>query len=165
MDDIINKGHTIQVTVDDGSILWTNANTYELKQFHFHTPSEQTIDGTHMRIETPFVHQSAGEKLAVVGVLVQEGPENANLAELITHFPTEKKETKHAADIKLSFKLYLPANMAAYHYSGSVTTPPCAQNVDWMVLRDSISASREQLAAFEAKLGKTNRPVQPLHGG
>jgi carbonic anhydrase len=164
VDDIIDNGHTIQVTVDGGSTLTTDKDTYVLKQFHFHTPSEHTVDGAHMPLEIHFVHQSADGKLAVVGVLVREGPANENLAKLITHFPTAKGETKHVADVELDLKLHLPDNVAAYHYSGSLTTPPCTENVDWMVLRDPITASPEQLAAFEAKLGKSNRPVQSLHG-
>ncbi len=164
VDDIIDNGHTIQVTVDGGSTLTTDKDTYVLKQFHFHTPSEHTVDGTHMPMEMHFVHQSADGKLAVVGVMVREGPANENLAKLITHFPTAKGETKHVADVELDLKMHLPDNVAAYHYSGSLTTPPCTENVDWMVLRDPITASPEQLAAFEAKLGKSNRPVQSLHG-
>jgi len=164
VDDIIDNGHTIQVTVDAGSTLTTDKDTYELKQFHFHTPSEHTVDGTHMPLEIHFVHQSADGKLAVVGVLVREGPENPNLAKLIAHLPKAKGETNHVVDMELDLKLHLPDNTAAYNYSGSLTTPPCTENVDWMVLRDPITASPEQLAAFEAKLGKSNRPVQSLHG-
>jgi carbonic anhydrase len=164
VDDIIDNGHTIQVTVDAGSTLTKDKDTYVLKQFHFHTPSEHTVDGTHLPLEIHFVHQSAEGKLAVVGVMVREGPENENLAKLIAHFPNAKGETKHVADMQVELEPHFPENMAAYIYSGSLTTPPCTEDVAWMVLRDPICASREQLAAFEAKLGKSNRPVQALHG-
>lgn len=162
--DIVDNGHTIQVTVDEGSTLTTDKDTYNLKQFHFHTPSEHTVDGANLPMEIHFVHQSSDGKLAVVGVLVKEGPENENLAKLIDHFPKSKGDTRHLAELELDLKFHVPHNAAAYVYSGSLTTPPCTENVDWMVFRDPIFASREQLAAFEARLGKSNRPVQSLNG-
>jgi len=161
--DIIDNGHTIQVTVDEGSTLTTDKATYKLKQFHFHTPSEHTVDGANLPMEIHWVHQSADGNLAVVGVLVKEGPENENLGKLIAHFPKMKGDTSHLPELELDLKLHLPNNTAAYHYSGSLTTPPCTENVEWMVFREPVYASREQLAAFEAKLGKSNRPVQSLN--
>ena len=59
--------------------------------------------------------------------------------------------------------MQLPPSTAAYSYIGSFTTPPCTENVEWIVLRDPIKASRAQLEAFAARLHHNNRPVQPLH--
>lgn len=164
VDDIIDNGHTIQVTVDQGSTLTTDRGSYQLKQFHYHTPSEHTIDGTQMPMEAHFVHQSADGRLAVLSVLYQEGSENENLAKIIAHFPKAKGESSILPEVKLELRFHLPENIAAYHYMGSLTTPPCTENVEWIVFRDPINASREQLAAFAARLGRTNRPVQPLNG-
>ncbi len=63
--------------------LTTGRNTYLLKQFHFHSPSEHTVNGKHFPMEVHFVHQSADGNFAVVGALFEEGPANANLAQLI----------------------------------------------------------------------------------
>ncbi len=91
--DIVDNSHTIQVNVDEGSTLTTSRGTYQLKQFHFHTPSEHTIDGKSFPMEVHFVHQSADGNFAVVGALFAEGPDNGNLAKLIANFPKAKGDT------------------------------------------------------------------------
>lgn len=161
--DIVDNGHTIQVTVDEGSTLTTGKDTYQLKQFHFHTPSEHTIDGRHFPMEVHFVHQSASGQFAVVSALYVEGRENRNLAKLISHFPKAKGDSLHLPDEKLELTFHLPANSEAYSYTGSFTTPPCTENVEWLVLREPVAASREQLQAFAKRLNHNNRPVQPTH--
>jgi carbonic anhydrase len=162
--DIVDNGHTIQVSVDAGSSITTSRNTYQLKQFHFHTPSEHTIEGKSFPMEVHFVHQSADNKFAVVAALFAEGPANENLAKLISNFPKAKGDSVRLPEVKLDLALQLPANMASYTYMGSFTTPPCTENVEWIVFRDPILASREQLNAFAARLSPNNRPVQPLNG-
>jgi len=161
--DIVDNGHTIQVTVEEGSTLTTGKNTYQLKQFHFHTPSEHTVNGKHFPMEVHFVHQSADGNFAVVSALFTEGAANDNLAKLIANFPKAKGDTLHVPGAKLDLQLHLPANNAAYTYMGSFTTPPCTENVEWLVFRDPVSASRAQLKAFADRLHHNNRPVQPLH--
>jgi carbonic anhydrase len=162
--DIVDNGHTIQVSVDAGSSITTSRNTYQLKQFHFHTPGEHTIDGKSFPMEVHFVHQSADNKFAVVAVLFAEGPANENLAKLIANFPKAKGDALQLPEVKLDLALQLPANTASYTYMGSFTTPPCTENVEWIVFRDPVMASREQLNAFAARLSPNNRPVQPLNG-
>jgi carbonic anhydrase len=162
--DIVDNGHTIQVTVEEGSTITTSRNTYQLKQFHFHTPSEHTVDEKSFPMEVHFVHQSADKNFAVVSALFSEGPANENLAKLIANFPKAKGESLRLPEVKLDLVLQLPANTAAYTYMGSFTTPPCTENVEWLVFRDPVMASREQLDAFAARLKPNNRPVQPLNG-
>ena len=164
MDDILDNGHTIQVSVDTGSILTYAGKSYHLKQFHFHTPSEHTINGQHMPMEMHMVHQSDDGALAVVGVLIKEGKEpNPNFATIIANFPDAKGESKHITDQHLELNLHMPADNYAYHYTGSLTTPPCSENVQWLVLRDMISISKDQIDAFASRIGPNNRPTQPLN--
>ena len=160
----MDNGHTIQVSVDAGSSITTNRNTYQLKQFHFHTPGEHTIDGKSFPMEVHFVHQSADNKFAVVAVLFAEGPPNENLAKLISNFPKAKGDSLRLPEVKLDLALHLPANTASYTYMGSFTTPPCTEDVEWIIFRDPVMTSREQLNAFAARLSPNNRPVQPLNG-
>lgn len=161
--DIVDNGHTIQVTVDEGSTLTTGKDTYHLKQFHFHTPSEHTVDGRHFPMEVHFVHQSAAGNFAVVSALFTEGRANDNLARLIAHFPTAKGDANHYENERIELTANLPANTSAYAYVGSFTTPPCTENVEWFVFRDPVQASPEQLKAFADRLNHNNRPVQPSH--
>jgi len=73
-------------------------------------------------------------------------------------------EGRHFTDVKLDLKVHVPENMSAYHYTGSFTTPPCTENVEWLVLRNKFTMSRDQIAAFSSRLNSNNRPVQALNG-
>lgn len=164
MDDIIDNGHTIQVTVDEGSTFSFGDKTYNLKQFHFHTPSEHTVDGKNMPMEMHLVHQSDDGSLAVVSVMFKEGKTvNENFSKIIANLPNAKGESKHIADANLELKVHLPKDNYAYHYTGSLTTPPCSENVQWLVLRDMVSLTADQITAFSSRIGPNNRPTQPLN--
>lgn len=164
MDDIIDNGHTIQVTVDEGSTFTFGDKPFDLKQFHFHTPSEHTIDGQHAPMEMHMVHQSTDGSLAVVGILFKEGQmPNENFAKIIANLPNAKGESKHITDASLELKVHLPADNYAYHYMGSLTTPPCSEGVQWMVLRDPVTLTADQIAEFSKRIGPNNRPTQSVN--
>lgn len=164
MDDIIDNGHTIQVTVDEGSTFTFEDSVYSLKQFHFHTPSEHTIDGKNMPMEMHMVHQRKDGGLAVVSVLFKEGnTTNDNFSKIIANLPNAKGEKKHITDANLELKVHLPKDNYAYHYVGSLTTPPCSENVQWLVLRDMVTLTADQINAFSSRIGPNNRPTQPLN--
>jgi carbonic anhydrase len=161
MDDIIDNGHTIQVTVDEGSTFSFGDKIYNLKQFHFHTPSEHTVDGQNMPMEMHMVHQGDDGSLAVVSVLFKEGKvANENFTKIIANLPNAKGESKHITDANLELKVHLPKDNYAYHYTGSLTTPPCSENVQWLVLRDMVSLTSDQINAFSSRIGPNNRPTQ-----
>jgi carbonic anhydrase len=164
VNDIVDNGHTIQVNVDEGSTLTVGGKVYELKQFHFHTPSEHTIDGRQFPLEVHFVHQSADESLAVVGVLVEEGAENASLLGITRNLPQTKGETRHLEDETLNLDLHVPQDNGAYLYSGSLTTPPCSEAVQWIVLRAHPTMSAQQIESVSSVIAPNNRPVQRLNG-
>jgi carbonic anhydrase len=164
MEDIIDNGHTIQVTVDEGSVFTFEGKSYNLKQFHFHTPSEHTIDGQHAPMEMHMVHQAEDGTLAVVGILFQEGTvPNPNFEKIIANLPNAKGESKHITDVNLELKVHLPADNYAYHYVGSLTTPPCSEGVQWLVLRDPVRLTKDQIEAFASRIGPNNRPTQSLN--
>jgi carbonic anhydrase len=164
MEDIVDNGHTIQVTVDEGSLLTYNGKAYALKQFHFHTPSEHTLDGKNQPMEMHMVHQSADGSLAVLGVFFKEGKvANPNFEKIIANLPGAKGESKHITDTSFELDVFMPSDNFAYHYTGSLTTPPCSENVQWLVLRDMISLTKEQINAFSSRIGPNNRPTQALN--
>ena len=152
VDDIIDNGHTIQITAQEGSTLKLGDKVYQLKQFHFHTPSEHTLNGKHLPMEMHMVHQSDDGKLAVVGVLIEEGKENKNIAKIIPYLPNAPGESKHLADIHIELNLHIPSNRKAYHYKGSLTTPPCSEDVEWLVLKEKLKFSDEQIKSFSCIL-------------
>lgn len=163
VDELVDNGHTIQVTVEEGSTLTLNGSVYTLKQFHFHTPSEHTLDGKNLPMEMHMVHQDSAGGFAVVSILFEEGKPNANIAKLVANLPAAKGDTVTVANERLDLEMHLPATEKAFHYVGSLTTPPCSEQVQWLVLQDRVTASPDQLAAFATLIGPNNRPVQALH--
>jgi carbonic anhydrase len=163
VEELINNGHTIQVTPEEGSAITYAGKVYHLKQFHFHTPSEHTINGKHSPMEIHLVHQADDQSLAVIGVLVQEGRHNSNFDQLIKYLPNAVGEKKTHDSVNINIAVHVPKDLYAYHYIGSLTTPPCSENVHWLVLKSPISLSKEQVAAFSSRLKNNNRPTQPLN--
>jgi carbonic anhydrase len=163
VDELINNGHTIQVTPQAGSSMSYGGKIYYLKQFHFHTPSEHTVDGKHSPLEIHLVHQADDESLAVIGVLVRQGKHNSNFDQLIRNLPNAPGEKKTHDSVNIDIKVNVPKDLYAYHYVGSLTTPPCSENVQWLVLRTPISMSNEQINAFYSRLKNNNRPTQPVN--
>jgi len=162
--ELINNGHTIQVTTQEGSSIVYAGKRYHLRQFHFHTPSEHTISGKHSPMEIHFVHQSDDDSLAVIGVLVNEGSHNSNFDQLIKYLPNAPGEKKTYDSVKINIRIHIPKELQAYHYIGSLTTPPCTENVQWIVLKNPITMDKEQIGAFSSRIKNSNRPTQPLNG-
>lgn len=162
--DILDNGHTIQVTVAEGSTLRTDRGAYALKQFHFHAPSEHTVGGKSFPLEIHFVHQAAEGGFAVLSVLVEAGTANADLATLIANLPPAKGDVHTPPDVVLDLGRHLPPESGAMNYIGSFTTPPCTQDVEWLVLTKPLTASPEQLGTFATRLHANNRPIQSLNG-
>ena len=159
---VVDNGHTIQVTDAGGSTLTLDGVRYELAQFHFHDPSEHTIRGRSYPMEMHLVHKSADGRLAVVGVLIAQGAENAMLAPLFRALPV-KAGDETELKVALDLAQVLPREHRALRYAGSLTTPPCSEGVQWVVLERPITLSREQIASFTAIIGDDHRPVQPLN--
>jgi carbonic anhydrase len=159
---ILNNGHTIQVDRIEGSQIRISGDPYNLLQFHFHAPSEHTVDGQQYPIEMHLVHKAADERLAVVGVFITEGAENDAFVPVWDYLPAEENGTI-ATGATIQVADLLPADQTIYRYSGSLTTPPCSENVIWSVMQNPVEMSAEQIAAFSAIIKDNNRPLQPLN--
>lgn len=159
--DVINNGHTIQVNIKKGSSVFLDGMPYELKQFHFHTPSENNINGNQFPLEVHFVHASREGKLAVIALMFEEGVENPFLSKIWEKFPLQLDEPKKLELNAVSIKNFLPKNQEYFSFMGSLTTPPCTQGVKWRVFKHSVSVSKEQVKTFFDLIGhKNNRPLQ-----
>lgn len=160
---VVNNGHSIQVNYQPGSTVTINGETYELKQFHFHTPSEHELSGDAAPMELHLVHQNAAGQLAVIGVMmdVNEMP-NPTIDTIWQYIPEEAGENAVDGQMVNAASL-LPASKSYYSYSGSLTTPPCSEGVSWTILTEPIQVSEEQVETF-ANLYQVNaRPVQPVN--
>lgn len=160
---IVNNGHTVEVVYDPGSFFSVDGEQYDLKQFHFHAPSEHTVDGQSAAIELHLVHESAKGNKAVVAVLINQGAANPAFAPVWRHLPaSESAETTY--DVKVNAADLLPTDQTTFRYGGSLTTPPCSEGVNWFIMIRPIEMSAEQIAEFTAIYDGNNRPVQPLNG-
>jgi len=159
----LNSGHTIQQNVQPGSYLTITGRDvkYELLQFHFHSPSEHTINGKPYAMEMHFVHKGKDGLLSVVGVMIEEGGEHPVLNKLWSFMPENTGDVSQQP-IGIEETNLLPPTREYYAYGGSLTTPPCSEGVAWIILKTPIEASAEQIARFKERVGaNTNRPVQP----
>ena len=164
---LTNNGHTIQIAADSGSTLRIGADEFRLAQFHFHSPSEHTLDGRSYPMEAHFVHVDAeGHPAVVAGVLIRVGKPNAALAEAFAHLPAHAGETSDLPGALIDQAQVLPTRKVYISYAGSLTTPPCSEGIRWCVLTTPIEMSKEQIHAFTSLPGfaHINRPIQPRAG-
>jgi carbonic anhydrase len=162
--DGINNGHTIQINYAGGDTLTIADEAYALVQYHFHSESEHTIKGRHYPMEMHLVHKSAAGRLAVVGVLIEEGAHNAAFDPIWANLPKKKGVETHYAHVNVDVDALLPTTRSSYRYEGSLTTPPCSEGVRWIVMTTPIQLDASQISAFTAIIHDNNRPTQALNG-
>lgn len=161
---LINNGHTVQATPTqaDNSIT-IDETVYKLAQFHFHTPSEHQFNGQNLAMELHFVHQNANSEIAVLGVMIKEGNENEVLASLWDALPMEESQDSISVKDSIDLQNILPEDQTAFYYNGSLTTPPCTEEVKWIVFENPIEMSSEQIEKFKQIFPDNHRPVQALN--
>ncbi len=165
--DLINNGHSIEQQYEGtGSDIFFEGHLYDLTQFHFHTISEHTIQGRQgsMEMHAVFSEESTGNKL-VIGTLFTVGKrQNPFLQALIDAGLPEKDGDATASGTVIDLSNGLTNTSAYYTYPGSLTTPPCSENVTWVILEQPAKMSSTQFEAFRRLLGNDFRPLQDLNG-
>jgi carbonic anhydrase len=159
---VVNNGHTILVTYAEGSTVTIDGQKYALLQFHFHTPSEHEVNAKASAMELHLVHRNAAGKLAVVGVMLNQGKANPLIEEIWKNIPATGK-TNTVSDRLINAIALLPSHKAYYSYDGSLTTPPCSENVKWNIFVEPMTISEEQIEAFEKFYQVDARPLQPTN--
>lgn len=181
---VINNGHTLQeleplsetvksrypkhgqtmLHFDKDSAITLDGDLYLLEQFHFHAPSEHTIDNKHYPMELHLVHHNERHEAAVVAVFMQEGKHNPFFETFLSHAPKKAGEFIEDRSNLINPSDLLPKRRSYYSYFGSYTTPPCHEGVLWTIMHDPIEVSAEQIQKFRSLVGHDNaRPIQPLH--
>jgi|SRR5471030_15645 len=161
---VINNGHSIQVDVKEGDVLTLDGERFVLQQFHFHAPSENTINGKSFPLEAHFVHMDAAGEIAVVAVMFEIGKSNSALEKIWQRIPAQIGQKAPLTE-KVDLNSLLPKNLTHYRFSGSLTTPPCTEGVRWLVVQQPMTVTVQQLNAFTSVMHHANnRPVQKLDG-
>lgn len=159
---LVNNGHTVQVNYAAGSVLSVGGERYELKQFHFHHPSEERIHGRGSDMVIHLVHGNSRGQLAVVSILVEKGAANSTIGKIWPQIPKAAGPEREAAGVEINVRDLLPSNLSYYTYQGSLTTPPCTEGVTWFILKNPVTLSANQIRTFSQMFPSNARPVQPL---
>ncbi|MEK6526808.1 MAG: carbonic anhydrase family protein [Nitrospirota bacterium] len=160
-----NTGHTIQVEGDSAGFMQVGTSRYDLVELHFHRPSGHKVNGRSYDMEVHLVHRGIDGERAVVGVFMEISErDNPVIKKMWDYLPADDRE-EHLVDQGLiNPEELLPANRSFYHYSGSLTTPPCSEGVKWYIMKHLIKVSEEQVAWFSSLYRVNARPVQPSNG-
>jgi carbonic anhydrase len=161
---ILNNGHTVQVNFPAGSTMTSAGHEFYLLQVHFHTPSEEAINGKRFPMVAHFVHKDAKGALGVLGVFYEEGAANADLAKIIAAAPKYEKAAALVAGVTINPADLIPSTLNVYRFQGSLTTPPCSEGVNWHVAQTTVTVSADQIRAMNSIMGNNARPIQPLNG-
>ncbi|POO01210.1 Carbonic anhydrase, alpha-class [Trema orientale] len=167
-----NRGHDMMLkwTSDSAGFVELNGTRYFLRQCHWHSPSEHTLNGKRFDLEFHLVHQSLRGQILVVGIMYQIGVADSFLTTMESHLlhaisnRTYQERNVGIVDpnlIKIGSRRY-------YKYIGSLTVPPCTQNVVWFVVREVRTVARGQVSLLHVAVNDgsdTNaRPIQQIHG-
>ena len=160
---VLNNGHTLQVNYPLGSYIKVGGHRYELLHYHFRTPSEHKKEGFNYPLEVQLVHKDGDGNYAVMGIIFQEGEDNEHVQTLLSHLPKKVGKQEIHRNVNLNPVMFMPGNTDFYKYSGSLTTPPCSEGVYWIVFKQPIEASAEQIQQMNEVMGENARPVQEMN--
>ncbi len=151
---VVDNGHSLKVTPVDAGYVSLHGKDYKLQQFHFHGMSEHTIDGRRYNAVAHFVHTAKDGSVAVIAVMFELGEENPYLEKIL----------KAKGKVNINPNNFFPEDTDHYyHYKGSFTTPPCTENVQWYIFKDTVNISKEQLNSLRKYYKNNERPTQPLN--
>jgi len=159
----VDNGKTVQVNLARGNFMTIGNQSYELVQFHFHRPSEEKINGKGTEMVIHLEHRGPGGKLAIVAVLLERGKASEAIQTVWNNIPLEKNQQVASSEPLDPLEL-LPERREYYTYMGSQTTPPCTENVLWLVMKQPMTASPAQMALFSRLYPLNARPVQESEG-
>lgn len=169
---LINRGHDIMVnwTEDAGSII-IDSKEFCLKQCHWHSPAEHTLDGQQHPLEAHLVHQAADGEIAVIGIIYEKGDHHDYfLGELMDGILAIADQEPPDAEVPLG--IVNPDNIQFdiskyYRYDGSLTTPACSEGVIWTVIYQVKTVFEGQVSALKNAVhdgyDMNARPIQAIN--
>lgn len=160
---LADDGHTVRVRFTKGSTLHVGNDRFTLQQFHFHTPGGDKVAGEEFPMAAHLLHKSASGQLLAIVVLFRTGQENALLKTLMPLIPTRADGDHNHPDKSVNASDLIPATRGYFRYTGSVTGHPCTEGVDWIVLKQPLQLSPDQLSRYRARFADNARAVQPLY--
>jgi carbonic anhydrase len=163
-ENVTNTGHTFQMNSEDRAEVQYDGTEYELVQMHYHDPSEHTVDGEHAPIEFHFVNKDAAGNLLVVGILGVESPTDTPNPGFEPFVEEAEQASDAAVEGDIDLGAMMPPSTDHFAYSGSLTTPPCSEGVQWIVMETPVELGHEQILTLQGLYEGNNRPTQALNG-
>ncbi len=160
---VTDNGHTVQVQLGGGNYLSVAGRTYELQQLHFHRPAEERVNGKSFEMGIHLVHKDVEGHTAILALMIQRGRPQPAVQTVWNNLPLEKKDT-FTPSIVFDPNDLLPQRRDYYTYMGSLSEPPCTEGVLWLVMKEPLQASSEQMALFSRLYPFNARPVQANSG-
>lgn len=158
----VDSGHNLEIKFNSGSFIKIRGQEFELVELQFRSGSEHTFSGEHLPMEAQLIHKNSRGELAILSVMIIEGKENPTIEKLWTHWPQQTNKETLIETVKWNAKDLLPSRFTYYHYTGSLTTPPCTEGVNWNIFNTPAQMSRAQILNFRKKYRLNARPIQPI---
>lgn len=160
---VVNNGHTIQIDVNGDNAIVVRGSRYQLLQVHFHHPSEERINHRSYAMVAHLVHKDYMGRIAVVAVLLEPGEANPVINTFWTYMPLGPGDRVAMPAGSADLAQLLPKDQRYYQFMGSLTTPPCSEEVLWMILKQPVTLSYDQMRLFAQQFPNNARPVQPIN--
>ncbi len=157
-----DNGHSVVFTAIDPtkSAISVQGKIYYLLNIQYRSISEHAIMGVHLPLELQLTHVAEDGKTVVVSIMVNTGAGNSQIQRLVDNFPATNEPD--AVNTLTNFNVgKLIPNYGFYVYDGSITVPPCSENVKWLIATKALTADVEQIYKFEARHSGNMRNVQP----
>ena len=161
---ILNDGNSIHLLTDGASSMELDGQPYKLKEIHFHTTSEHTIDGAGFPGEVHFEHEGPNGEVAYVAVMIQSAEENKALSDIFSEVPDKPGDAVDVFGFFYEPDVFLPTDRTFYRYVGSLTTPPCTEGITWVVMQKPLFMSSAQISGLRGIMGLNFRPTFPVNG-
>ena len=160
---VIDGGRNLLVLSYGGSLSLLG-KAYALTQILFHRPGETTVAGKSFDMDVQLLHRADDGKQLVVSVLLERGQENPVIQKVLNHLPLERGGEVAPPAQTIDIEQLLPGDRRYYTFMGSLTTPPCSEDVLWLVMKSPQAISPEQLSIFQRLYPANARPTQPAFG-
>jgi carbonic anhydrase len=160
---IANSGNGLEIKLDAGSFLNHNDKMYELKSIDFHNESEHQLSGKSFPVEMHLMHESSDGKKAIISVFFKQGKEHSVFSKILSKLPANKGAEVSEPSFVYTPSVLLPSKLHHYSYMGSLTTPPCTEGVQWLVLNTPVEISPAQIDKIKSVYAGNKRPIQPLN--
>lgn len=156
------RGQDLVATVSNGNYIEIEGERYNLISMHLHTPSEHHLQSVPYEMEIQLNHRSPAGDLAILGVFVAAGTNNENLQLMLSSLPRGDGDQTELSGFPITS--FIPRRKTYFHYTGSLTQPPCTKNVAWYFFTTALEArSRDIEKAVKLVINNT-RPIQKIAG-